>query len=544
MGLTYSYYGQPANLFNAITTRRESDASTAFWNPALPLDVRAFPKTPTPVNNWGPSAGFAYTPMWGGWLTGEGKTVLRGGYRQTYDPPFYNIYLNISTATPIVFLQTIGAATASGIPLNADPFGPQVRSQLSPFLTLGVFDPRAFNQTTIANDFGPQRVHHWSFGLQRELHPNAVVEARYVGNRGTEINDNPFVAGIEADFPSLLPAGVTGCPAGSAAVPSAVGRVDCNRGIVRNRTNTGFSDYHGLQTNFRATNLWRQLTVNTSYTWSKTIDNVSEIFGTFGGGGTLAFSQNPLNFRSGEKALSGLDIPQNWTIAFQEDIPFFRPQQGLIGKLLGGWSVSASYIISSGQTYTPQQFALSAFSGAPYGDTNFNTSFSGTFDTVRPFVGNPNAPLTSVGIFAQDACGNFGVGCSQPAGTLLSLNDINSSGFVTETIMTQNDVRFIVNGLEANGIFGTPFGDAGRNILRNYETNIGNFSVFKTTKFGERVAIRWHMTMENVFNHPNFNSVDPFIDDAGLTDEATGFGDVRLFSGGNREIFFGIRISF
>jgi len=52
LGVTWSYYGQPANLFHDITTKRESNASTAFWNPALPLSVRTFPQIPAPKNSW------------------------------------------------------------------------------------------------------------------------------------------------------------------------------------------------------------------------------------------------------------------------------------------------------------------------------------------------------------------------------------------------------------------------------------------------------------------------------------------------------------
>ena len=48
LGLTWSYYGQPANIFNDITTARESNPATAFWDPALPLSVRTFPTIPAP----------------------------------------------------------------------------------------------------------------------------------------------------------------------------------------------------------------------------------------------------------------------------------------------------------------------------------------------------------------------------------------------------------------------------------------------------------------------------------------------------------------
>jgi hypothetical protein len=58
--------------------------------------------------------------------------------------------------------------------------------------------------------------------------------------------------------------------------------------------------------------------------------------------------------------------------------------------------------------------------------------------------------------------------------------------------------------------------------------------------------------MLNAFNHPNFSSVDPFIDDAGLAQEGTGFANPSLTSGGiqtatgtpGRSIRFGLRIAF
>src|SRR5205807_4452929 len=71
LGLTWTYYGQPSNLFNSISTARESNAATAFWtqNPAVPLAARTDPSIPAIRNSFGPSVGFAYSPQWGGFLT-------------------------------------------------------------------------------------------------------------------------------------------------------------------------------------------------------------------------------------------------------------------------------------------------------------------------------------------------------------------------------------------------------------------------------------------------------------------------------------------
>jgi hypothetical protein len=43
---------------------------------------------------------------------------------------------------------------------------------------------------------------------------------------------------------------------------------------------------------------------------------------------------------------------------FVEQIPGFRRQEGLTGHLLGGWELSGTYNIASGQPYTPIQYGL------------------------------------------------------------------------------------------------------------------------------------------------------------------------------------------
>ena len=339
---------------------------------------------------------------------------------------------------------------------------------------------------------------------------------------------------------------MSACPADQAVVPTAVGRANCNLGVVRRRSNTGVSDYEGLQTEFRATNLANQFTGRIAYTWSKTTDNASEIFGSFAGGGTTAFSQNPYDFVHSEHGLSGLDIPQNLALSFYEAIPAFRDQHGWKGKILGGWGLSGSYIISSGQTYTPTQF----FINGTVSDFGFLNSFNSGAENLRPFVSNLSAPASNVGIFAADACNYAGIGCELAPNALLQFNSINANG--TEGFTPASAVRFIVNGPEANSVFNTPYGNAGRNTLRDYQTNIANFALYKTVVATERVRVQFHVEMENVFNHPNFYSIDPFVDDAGFATEGTGFALPSLFSGANpftlsqgqRHVRFGLKILF
>jgi hypothetical protein len=168
---------------------------------------------------------------------------------------------------------------------------------------------------------------------------------------------------------------------------------------------------------------------------------------------------------------------------------------------------------------------------------------------LRPFLGNPSAQANAVGIFAGDACNDFNVGCTLAATQLISLNAINKGDTVGTTV-TNKDVRFIANTPVATTVFNTPFGNAARNSLRDAGTNTGNFSLYKNFKVKERLDVIFHTTMTNVFNHPNFGSVvaeggiDPFVDDAGLTQERTGFADPRLQDGGFRSIRFGFTFKF
>ncbi len=542
LGITWSYYGQPANLFNQVTTARESNPATALFNNSLPLSVRTFPKFPTVMNSVGPSIGFAYSPEWGGMFTGNGKTVIRGGYRLLYDPPFYNIYSNMATAAPEVFNNTFSAATtpaASTLTLPANPIGPNVRAELTPQLLTGVFDPRTFNETSLSPNFGPDKVHSYSLGIEREISKNSALELRYIGNHATNlfqsVNANPFIADLARDFPNLVPAGVTPCTnpqlvlGPGQTANAALGRENCAQGVIRDRTNTGFSNYNGFQAEFRANNLFKQLTIRTGYTFSKNLDNVSEIFGTFAGGNSIAFAQNPLN-QTGEYSFSGLDVPHQWTILFTEEFPFFKEQHGLVGHILGGWALSANYILASGQRYSASQlFSASATANGNYYDSAFFNAFNSGVETARPFLGSSSAPSNAVGVFAGDACNLFSdVGqCSLAPNTLVSLNALNATSPAAVPV-TNNQVRFITNAAVAQSIFGTPFGNAPRNSLTDAITNVANASIFKRFKFNEHTSFEFHATALNVLNHANYQSVDPFIEDAGLNQPNTGFATPSL----------------
>jgi len=107
-----------------------------------------------------------------------------------------------------------------------------------------------------------------------------------------------------------------------------------------------------------------------------------------------------------------------------------------------------------------------------------------------------------------------------------------------------NQVRFIENTKFAQQIFGTPFGNVGRNTVRDAITNLMDASVFKGFKITERTNFQVRLTALNALNHFNFATVDPVLLDAGNSSSGNGFGDPSLTGANGRVIYLAGRFTF
>ncbi|MGH9844085.1 MAG: carboxypeptidase regulatory-like domain-containing protein [Blastocatellia bacterium] len=570
LGIRYENTGQPINILNELSTAREGNSSSALYRQNIPIEGRTVPGIPTDSNNWAPRFGFAYTPKAGnGWmkkLVGEQATVIRGGYSIAYDPGFYNIHLNVSTSAPSVFLNTIvnnADLVAPTFRLPASPTGDVVRSRLGSFLQRNTFDPRLLNQTIVGGDFRSPYSQQWSFGIQRQINRNHVAEVRYVGNHGVglfqSINRNPFLSTLATGFTSpgfgqtsftfpgfasllggATPLSCTNDPATPDNEGVCNGRL-LRQGLIRSRENTAQSNYHGLQMRYNG-QIYKTLTLGVSYTYSKAIDNASEIFG-FGEG---AFAANALNIGRPERSLSGFDRRHAYSLNFIYDVPLFKDQKGFLGKVLGGYQLNGTYVIASGRRATPSQFYGFGLGLPSYQDNTFQATFAG-LDGIRPWVGNPKAAATAVGITDVDASFyGFLPGAFQASPTgYYSLNELNSSGKLVAVKL--DEVQYVLNGPGAAQRFGNPFGNAPRNSLQGARLNHPNFGIFKNTKFKERYNVQFRAEFFNVFNHPNAGYgvaagatlYDNVIEDAGVT-----FNDRREVELSSRRIQFGLRFVF
>jgi hypothetical protein len=160
------------------------------------------PMYKTDWNNFAPRAGFAWNPSFNGGvmgaLFGNRKTVIRGGYSLVYDrvggalsfiqDQLGYIFDNSASTSfgalnPATALLNDPRFTA----INSLPFQNTAPSITRPFTP----DPNGLANGTfnyaIAQNFEIPYSHQWSFGIQRELPGNHLIDVSYVGRRGKKL---------------------------------------------------------------------------------------------------------------------------------------------------------------------------------------------------------------------------------------------------------------------------------------------------------------------------------------------------------------------
>jgi len=124
-------------------------------------------------NNWGPRLGFAYD------LTGQSKTVIRGGFGIMYERIQGNDMYNGAVNPPGDPNPTLNGVSLDNPGLNITS-GNTITAANLPVLPLGV--------TGISENYHPPVSYQFSFGVQQAIGAHAVLNVSYVGSQGRHEN--------------------------------------------------------------------------------------------------------------------------------------------------------------------------------------------------------------------------------------------------------------------------------------------------------------------------------------------------------------------
>ena len=352
LGVRYEYSNNPENLlpYPAI-------------NPATELSSTNFSSVPVNEdhNNWAPRVGFAYSPR----FFGDGKTVVRGGYGIFYDAFFTNILDNTAAAAPNAVAGLIQATSGGRGLANLSGQLGSIPVALNPLSSV----------VSVSNNLANPMVHQYNLDIERELPANMLATIAYVGAYG----QNLYAANQLNPFGGLAMSG-----------GYAVGllpRLDPNRGSIAYRDNSASSNYNALDLKLER-RFTKSLMVRGSYTFSRALDNTSEVYLTTGGSPNPQDLLNPAKSRSEEYGLSSYNPNHRFAIAYVYEVPGFRSSNELIDKLAyltRGWQWSSVASLQSGLPNTP-------FVGG------IDTNGDGNAFNGRPNLGNPGAPIGTTAI--------------------------------------------------------------------------------------------------------------------------------------------------
>jgi len=316
LGLRYEYWGTPENAlqFPALDSHIHPGLAGATFPSAF--STQEVPQK----KNFAPRLGLAYTPHFWNRILGHDKTVIRAGYGIFYDGLFTNILDNTAGGSPNGVLQTqVGAgagrgfANASGALLALQP----VQSPTSNVLTI---------VSNLRNPLSQQ----WNLDIERALPGGLILTTAYVGTRGEHLFVNQeFNPGVGFD------------------ANGNVQLANPNFGLVSARTNGGDSIYHAGQLKVERP-FAHGLLVRGSYTYSKFIDDMSEVFAT---SGLSSRAQNLLN-QSGDRGLSAFDRRHRLAIAYLYQLPYVHSHESMLMTILNeitsGWQTAGIVSFVSG----------------------------------------------------------------------------------------------------------------------------------------------------------------------------------------------------
>jgi hypothetical protein len=455
-------------------------------------------------NNFGPQVGFAWTPQ-----MFDGKAVLRGGFGLGFDrlpnalpanarnnPPNglrYSICCadeNPSTPARMQILYAFGSSNS----ITSYPRHPGLGGGAAPNGGPNLGSVEIYG---LDPDMSTPMTYRYSLEAQYELPYKLVGTLAYQGSRNENfVRIEPLHLTLPADQVSgtFLP------------------------------VFWGFGDVFGYYNGMNA-RLQRRFTngfqFDLNYRFSKGLDTVS-----FEGPCACTNQTYPID-QSTEFGRSDFDVRHFTTFSALWDVPFYRNQRSLAGKLLGGWQVNTIVTHHTGFPFTPV-IGLGLLGG--------NTR---TFAPIRPLAysgmaqsGNSNSAFLSPGgVFPGSA-----ILVSNMNGTISLANCDTLAGCNSVFFTRRNGTTAVGNppGIGRNSFFGPKYFNVDMSVSKRF--GLPNLGVL-----GENPNFDVRFNFFNIFNIQN---IAPFNYNTGPTQiQNTTFGEAGSLLAG-RVVEMQLRFSF
>ncbi len=362
-------------------------------------------------NNFGPHVAFSWDPFSGSKLAG--RMVIRGGASINYDPALgnvvsqsRNVYPNFvpfnvdantfAYARPVFFIPGQTGAFAifnpkfipvdllrSPIPERFGLIASQelneigVPGQAFPQLSGLLFAPPKVSLAGLEFPSGgglaftlpDERLRspyalHLNLQVEREFKNQVLINLAYVSTRGLKLTrfrtPNGGVNSLTLPIDPLglsLFGGGSGVPPAIAVPPLAfangrddLGRLNPALGAYTIFDSSAASSYHSLQASV-IKRYAHGFQLSASYTWSKAIDDVSDVFDV---AGAFALPQDDRNLRA-ERGQANFDVRHRFVTSLVSELPILRrfdTAKGLAGAVFGGWRLALISNHQSGQPFT------------------------------------------------------------------------------------------------------------------------------------------------------------------------------------------------
>ncbi len=415
---------------------------------------------PPDRNNFAPRVGLAYQL--------SQRLVLRSAYGVFYNGGENGPYSNPSQGfNPPYFVSTAfnsPCGLPSTNPAAQDCSVSGLRNLQNGFPSTSLVDPNVPTLFSMDPNLRTPYVQQWHFTAQFEPSHDTVIEAAYVGSKGTKL----------FTFFNLNQADPTADPSSPFAPRRKFSNIDTG---ISYFNSAGNSEYNALQTKFQR-RFAKGVSVLAAYTWSHALGNASNAnLGAQNGDG-FRWITHP----EWEHGNLDFDVRHRFTASYIWDLPFGRGQwlggsaSGAVNKVISGWEIAGITTFSSGTWYTI---------------TDANGNFSNSDGQQRPDAvagqkvnGTPCVAGTvfNTCAFADPALGSFGnVGQNTVQGPGLNNWDLSLFKEIpfTESKRLQFRTEVFNLGNHANFLFAKPG-----------PQNSNNSTVFGTPTFGYATAAR------------------------------------------------------